>query len=122
MKTMQRMVAFAAIVAVMGAGSLAYAGAFGGPKWTVNQWLGPLTRIEYQIALVGGQEAGIALQGDGATNLDLYVYDQFGNLVWHDTRYGDFCEAHIWVPYSQVYTVRVVNTGNLWNVFSLVTD
>jgi len=111
-----------AAVAVLGAGGLAYAGAIGGPKWTVNQWLAPYTRIDYQIAFVGGQQANIALEGNGATNLDLYVYDQFGNLVWYDTRYGDFCEGHIWVPYSQVYTVRVVNTGSLWNVFSLLTN
>src|SRR5262245_34054162 len=122
MKTMQRMVLGLAIVAILGAGSLAYAGAIGGPRWAVNQWLAPFHTVDYQVAFAGGQLANIAAEGNGATDLDMFVYDQYGNQVFFDTRYGDFCEAHFWVSYPQVYTVRVVNRGSLWNVFSLVTN
>lgn len=68
----------------------------GGPGRTVSRVSANSTDT-YVLAFRGGEVAEIAIFGDGDTDLDLYVYDQNGNLIVRDTDYTDDCYV-CWVP------------------------
>lgn len=63
----------------------------------------------------GGQLAEAAIYGDGDTDVDLYVYDQNGNLICADTRSSDrgYCR---WVPaWTGTYYIQLRNYGGVYN-------
>lgn len=76
----------------------------------------------YDLAFKGGEIARIDLAGDTDTDLDLYVYDADGQLVARDIDYSDRATVVFFVPSNQIYTVRIVNLGNVWNGYSLSTN
>jgi hypothetical protein len=96
-------------------------GASGGPKRTVDQVMG-LATDEFRITFNGLEVATVALSGDGDTRLDLYVYDENGNLVTSQVGPGDDCLA-TWVPrWTGTFIIRIVNRGVLSNRYVLVTN
>lgn len=67
------------------------------------------------ISFRRGEWASVFIEGDGDTDLDLYVYDPSGTLVVMDDDNLDVCLAQ-WVPQrTGVYTIKVVNRGNVYN-------
>lgn len=59
--------------------------------------------------------AEVTAIGDGDTDLDLYVYDQRGNLVAIDDDLTDYCVAS-WIPeYRQRYQIVILNRGSVYN-------
>lgn len=76
----------------------------------------------FYVTYSGGYRASLSIVGDGDTDLDFYVYDSYGNLVGSDTDYSD--EAYFyWIPRRDTkYKVRVVNRGNVYNVFRIITN
>ena len=76
--------------------------------------------ISYTCTLKGGEITNIELKGDGDTDLDLYVYDMYGNLIAYDESYGDYCSASIVVYTTSKWTIKVVNRGNVYNDFVIV--
>jgi hypothetical protein len=78
--------------------------------------------VSYRIAFRGGEVAEVIVNGDGDTDLDLYIYDQFGNLVALDDDRTDYCVAR-WLPRrSQVYRVVIENLGSVYNEYTLTTN
>lgn len=76
----------------------------------------------YNVTFAGGQLAEVAISGDGDTDLDLYVYDEYGNLIVSSTSYGDD-EYVSWYPrWTGNFTVRVENLGGVYNAYLLVTN
>jgi hypothetical protein len=74
----------------------------------------------YNAYVVAGVPAAITINGDGDTDLDLYVYNRFGNLVAVDEDDTDLCIVR-WVPASSgMVTVRVVNRGSIFNDYVIV--
>lgn len=74
------------------------------------------------ITFDGGLLAEVGIIGDGDTDLDLYVYDDNGNLIASDTDYSGDCYVS-WVPRrSGTFVIKVVNRGNVYNIYSLVTN
>jgi hypothetical protein len=64
----------------------------------------------------------VTVQGDGDTDLDLYVYDEFGNRVAADEGPTDHCSV-IWTPrWTGTFTIKVVNRGALSNRYRLRTN
>jgi len=66
---------------------------------------------EYVVRFRGGETAQVAVAGDGDSDLDLFVYDENGDLVCSDEDKTDrmFCS---WQPEtSGYYTIRVKNFG-----------
>ena len=119
---MKRIVLALAVVVALAVGSLAQAGAWGGPQIFLGQ---TVLGGDYSYANVhfnGGQYAEVALDGYGVTELDLMVLDQYGNIVAADTFYGDDGYVGFYVPYGQTYTIVVVNHGSLANFFDLATN
>ena len=62
----------------------------------------------YTAYVVAGQPAEIVINGDGDTDLDLYVFNRFGELVAVDDDDRDYCVVR-WIPRSSgTVTIRTV--------------
>ena len=96
-------------------------GVVGGPKRTVEV-VEPLGADVYTFTFRGGEVARAAVSGDGDTRLDLYVYDDNGNLITSQVGPGDDCLAS-WVPrWTGVFVIKVVNRGLLQNRYVILTN
>ena len=69
----------------------------------------------YTAYVVAGVPAAVTINGDGDTDLDLYVFNRFGRLVAVDNDDSDYCVVR-WVPAtSGMVTIRVDNLGSVFN-------
>lgn len=120
---MKRLVAriLVAAVVVVGAFAPAMAGAVGGPRYGQYR-LGANSTHTFKVAFRGGEQARVILSGDGDTDLDVYVYDWYGNRVAVDADYTDDCYVSWYVPRAGVYTIRVVNRGDVYNDYELAMN
>jgi hypothetical protein len=97
------------------------AGAVGGPKWD-NFTVPARTSITYSTNFYAGEMAIVGVAGDGYTDLELYVYDEFGNLIACGTDSYDGCVVS-WTPkWTGKFTIKVVNRGFTYNGFRLRTN
>jgi len=111
------------LAAQVGKNAIEYStrGRVGGPGKTVSKVAARGTD-SYTIKFWRGELAEIYLSGDGDTDLDLYVYDESGNLIDWDDDYTDDCYVS-WVPrWTGSYVVKVVNRGRVYNRYVLVTN
>lgn len=93
----------------------------GGPACGTRR-LDARSYIEFGETFVAGEAARIVVDGDGDTDLDVYVYDEGGNLIDSDTDGTDFCVCE-WTPrWTGAFTIRVENLGLVWNQFSICTN
>ena len=68
------------------------------------------------------EPAEVAVVGDGDTDLDLYIYDEYGNLVCDDTGYTDraYCS---WTPrWEGAFEIEIRNLGDVYNEYRLFTN
>lgn len=66
--------------------------------------------------------AEVGIIGDGDTDLDLYVYDENGNIIESDENYSGDCYVS-WIPRrTGTFLVKVVNRGKVYNNYTLVTN
>jgi hypothetical protein len=101
--------------------SPAIAGAVGGARYGFYKLPGEMMD-SMNVTFWGNETAEVGVIGDGFTNLDLYVYDSFGNLVATDENPTDLCYVR-WVPRStMIYTLKVVNRGSIYNEYKIVTN
>lgn len=69
----------------------------------------------YTMYCRAGVEASILVIGDGDTDLDLYIYDENGNLIDSDTDLTDVCHCE-WTPRrSATFTIKIRNWGDVYN-------
>ena len=115
---MKKMLATLALVL---AGSAAFAGAVGGPK-SANERVNANATDRYEIEFRGGEQARIVVDGDGDTDLDLYIYDANGNLVAKDEGDTDRCSCRWYPRWDGKFTIKVVNCGDVYNVYSIRTN
>jgi len=93
----------------------------GGPG-TMTSTVSPGSTDVYKESFYVGTPACVALVGDGIADLDIYIYDPFGQLVAKDDDYTAVCRA-AWVPISAGrYTIRVVNRGTYTSIYSIATN
>lgn len=76
----------------------------------------------YTVHLYGKEETLITVLGDGDTDLDLYVYDEFGNLLASDIRLGDRCAVAVRPRWNGPVKIRIVNRGNVHNDYRMVVE
>lgn len=96
-------------------------GAEGGPI----EYVGRVNAYSYNLYTIPfrGYELGeVAIIGDGDTDLDLYVYDGDGDLGVYDNSYGSNCYVNFTPLGDQTVTVKVVNRGNVYSDFILLTN
>jgi hypothetical protein len=80
-------------------------------------------RVQTFTAMVyAGQLARVEVRGDRdpRADLDLYIYDAYGNLVAMDDDETNFCIGQ-WVPsFTGVVTIRVINHGVVYDDYNLL--
>ncbi len=82
----------------------------------------PDTAYLYTVRFYGNEWARVRVVGDGDTDLDVYVLDEYGNLIGSDTDYSDICEV-VWLPRrTGRFTIRVVNLGGTSNLYRITVD
>jgi hypothetical protein len=76
----------------------------------------------WQTCVQAGNTTTVTVIGDGDTDLDLYVYDDNGYLIDSDTDPTDYCVA-IWTPRRDgCFTIKVVNRGRVYNLYSVTIE
>lgn len=75
---------------------------------------------DWTVRLQAYQTTVVAISGDGTTDLDIYVYDQYGNLIVSDVSYGDQCYVALDVYITSNFRIRVVNRGYVYNDYELL--
>ena len=116
-----RKLILAAVAAVVGLNGVATAGAIPGPRENTTRVTARGTD-RYEIAFRGGEVARIVVDGDRTTDLDLYVYDENGNLVAKDDDTTDYCVVSFTPRWTGKFTVRVVNRGSVYNQYRITTN
>lgn len=116
--TIRRFVAAALLVTLP---VTALAGAVGGPKYSSTQVNAGATDV-FEVSFAAGEAATVLISGDGDTDLDLYVYDENGNLVASDTSSSDSASVS-WTPlWTGAFRVEVKNLGNVYNRYVVMTN
>lgn len=78
--------------------------------------------VTYSEIFKGGDPAAVAVSGDGDTDLDLFVYDEAGELVASDTDLSDQCIV-AWVPAkTQRYRIVIRNLGDVYNAYKMIAN
>jgi hypothetical protein len=111
----------AAVVGFAIIGQAARAGSIGGPKIRDTS-VSAYGADSYTLEFWAGEAARVALKGDGDTDLDLYVYDEFGNLVASDTDGSDLCAVEWYPRWTGAFRIRVVNRGPVYNEYRIITN
>lgn len=98
-----------------------WAGAVNGPR---KDCLTVSGKTYHTIAVwfVGGEEARVALVGDGTADLDLYVYSEDGQLVASDEDATATCLARWTPPQTGRFTIKIVNCAETASDYCLATN
>lgn len=96
-------------------------GAVGGAKRNLEQVKAKATDF-YKVDFKGGEQGIVIISGDGSTDLDLYIYDEKGNLVASDTDGMDDCNVRFYPKWTGTFQIRVKNLGKVYNRYAMVTN
>ncbi|MFO0799325.1 MAG: hypothetical protein U0804_17800 [Gemmataceae bacterium] len=107
-----------AVVGFVSSAGDAAAGAVNGPSSGVHK-ANASTTSTHRVEFRADQRAVVSVIGDGDTDLDIQVLDAQGNVVASDFNLDDVASVK-WVPAKTgVYTIKVINRGNVWNRYIL---
>jgi len=96
-------------------------GAVGGPRAGTDVVYGG-NSVFFQLGFFADQRAEVIISGNGASDLDLYIYDSNGNLITYDRGNTDDAFAS-WVPaWTGSFTIEVKNCGSKANRFDIYTN
>ncbi|MBA3980634.1 MAG: hypothetical protein C0462_08555 [Alcanivorax sp.] len=81
------------------------------------------SKVTYDdVYFEGGTLAEVGLFGDGDTDLDLFIYDEFGNNICSSISWDDQ-EYCAWEPlWTGKFTIEIGNYGDVWNAYILATN
>lgn len=96
-------------------------GAMGGPKYDRGS-VSAHSYTYYNQKFWANELAEVAVSGDGDTDLDLYVYDENGNLIASDTDYTDDCYVRFCPRWTGLFRIKIVNRGGVYNNYAIVTN
>lgn len=96
-------------------------GAMGGPKYAYGR-VSARSYTYYDQKFWADEIAEVAVSGDGDTDLDLYVYDENGNLIASDTDYTDDCYVRFCPRWTGLFRIKIVNRGGVYNNYAIVTN
>ncbi|HYP25962.1 MAG TPA: hypothetical protein VE262_04515 [Blastocatellia bacterium] len=123
MKTIKKITGMMILAAVFTLTSVTpgLAGAVGGRQYNTYRLYGN-SYNNFGVTFRGGEIARVYVNGDGSTDLDLYIYDQYGRLIVYDNDYSDSCFVK-WFPiYTGTFTIQVVNRGGYCNIYRISTN
>jgi hypothetical protein len=75
--------------------------------------------MSYHLDCYGGEYTELALIGDGDTDLDLFVYDENGNLIASGETYSDVEVVGFTPLWTGTFIIEVHNFGGVYNDFGL---
>jgi hypothetical protein len=76
----------------------------------------------YNVTFIGGEPAEVFVVGDGDTDLDLFIYDENGNLIDSDTDNTDVCLCE-WTPrWTGRFTIKIRNYGSVYNEYTMLIE
>ena len=66
----------------------------------------------------------VEIVGDGDTDLDFYIYDSTGELVFFDEELSDWTNLTVEQPANECreYDLEVINYGDVYNRFRVILD
>jgi hypothetical protein len=99
----------------------ASAGRLEGPS-TTRERAQRRTSDRYTVTFVGGEVARVFVSGDGSTDLDLYVFDERGNLIASDTDSTDDCLVTFVPRWTGRFTIVIDNLGSVYNDYVMTTN
>ena len=109
--TLRNLTAAATMVAVLGTATLALAGTFERVRaHATDVW---------QARVYAGVPARVIVNGDGDTDLDLYIYDASGRLLASDDDFTDYCIGTFIPRFTGDVTIRIVNRGSVYNDYDI---
>ena len=73
----------------------------------------------WTVTLHRGETYMFIVEGDGDTDLDLYVYDDEGNRLASDTDNTDRCLCFVTARWTGSYKVKVKNYGSVYNEYRI---
>jgi hypothetical protein len=81
-----------------------------------------LSKSTYHVTFNGGELAVVTIVGSGNTDLDIFVYDEFGNRVAFGDGPTDI-ESVSWTPrWTGRFRIEVHNLGSYSNFYTLRTN
>jgi len=90
----------------------------GGSRYDVHRVAAYGTDV-FHVGYYGGESASVIIDGDGDTDLDLFVYDEFGNLIGADTDGTDFCVVRFTPGWTGSFRIEVQNLGSVYNQYEI---
>lgn len=96
-------------------------GAVGGPKYAHSS-VSAHSYTYYDAKFWANEIAEVVVSGDGDTDLDLYVYDENGNLIVSDTDYTDDCYVRFYPRWTGLFRIKIVNRGGVYNNYTIATN
>lgn len=81
--------------------------------------VGPLSRDIYTVTLRGGETTRVVVNGDSGTDLDLRVFDEFGNLIAADLDLTDYCIATLTPRWTGIFRIEIRNLGQVSNFYTI---
>ena len=115
------MIAAAALL-LLGSAMLAKASAVGGPQSNLDTCVLAYGTDVYHVTFYGGELAEVAVRGDGDTDLDLFIFDEFGNLIASDIDSGDLCLVQWYPGWTGTFRIEVRNLGGVYNRYQIATN
>ena len=94
----------------------------GGPNGYVVSSVAAGGTDRYTAVFRGGENAIVMVIGDGDTDLDLYIYDENGNLITYDNDYTDNCVCTFTPRWTGTFVIKIVNRGRVYNNYVLRTN
>ena len=96
-------------------------GGVDGPQYAEKR-IRPGETQSFVVTFRGGEVAGVGVAGNGRSDLDLYVFDEDGNLIGSDTDVTDVCEV-IWTPrWTGPFLIVVRNQSRSRNTYRILTN
>ncbi len=96
-------------------------GPVGGPKASQHRFEARSTDI-FRMLFKGAEKSVVIVCGDGDTDLDLYIYDEKGNLVTSHNDSTDLCVCTFVPRWTAYFSIKIVNRGFVYNTYVLRTN
>jgi hypothetical protein len=119
---MKRIMVLVAVAGMTVAGTAAHAGRIPGPFGPHRDSVIAGDTDVYMMTFRGGEDAFISVAGDLDTVLILEVRDENGNLIARDNDLIPPCVVRFTPNWTGPFTVRVINTGTVYNNYTIVTN
>lgn len=118
---MNRITTIVALLALMFTVQVTQAGLVGGGGRFTGSVCGQSTRVLDGV-FRAYEDARIEVDGDGDTDLDVFVYDERGNLIASDEDSTDLCIVNFRPRWTGKFYIKIVNHGSVYNRYTFTVN